>query len=95
MRKFLPEYKKVVFRAYNDEDFRDPVGRGELQEHLGIMGPFIRTEINDLLTVSDPVNKLKDNKQLMFFCKLSSYFHFEKLWFHRLIKMDGWMVTHP
>ncbi|XP_069550600.1 coagulation factor VIII [Brachyistius frenatus] len=51
MRKFLPEYKKVVFRAYEDKDFRKPVGRGELQEHLGIMGPFIRTEINDLLTV--------------------------------------------
>nr|XP_046261216.1 coagulation factor VIII [Scatophagus argus] len=51
MRKFLPEYKKVVFRAYKDEAFLDPVGRGELQEHLGIMGPFIRTETNDLLTV--------------------------------------------
>ncbi|XP_070819516.1 coagulation factor VIII [Chaetodon trifascialis] len=51
MRKFLPEYKKVVFRAYRDKDFLDPVGKGELQEHLGIMGPFIRTEINDLLTV--------------------------------------------
>uniref|UniRef100_A0A671W8Q5 Coagulation factor VIII-like n=1 Tax=Sparus aurata TaxID=8175 RepID=A0A671W8Q5_SPAAU len=51
MRKFLPAYKKVVFRAYKDEDFRDPVDRGELQEHLGIMGPFIRTEINNLLTV--------------------------------------------
>ncbi|KAM4555108.1 coagulation factor VIII [Odontesthes bonariensis] len=51
IRKFLPEYKKVVFRAYTYKDFQHPVGRGELQEHLGIMGPFIRTEINDLLTV--------------------------------------------
>uniref|UniRef100_A0A672Z3S4 Coagulation factor VIII-like n=1 Tax=Sphaeramia orbicularis TaxID=375764 RepID=A0A672Z3S4_9TELE len=51
MRKFLPQYKKVVFRAYRDKDFRHPVTRGELQEHLGIMGPFIRAEINDLLTV--------------------------------------------
>ncbi|XP_017289806.1 coagulation factor VIII [Kryptolebias marmoratus] len=51
MRKFLPEYKKVVFRAYRDKDFLQPVSRGELQEHLGIMGPFIRTEVNDLLTV--------------------------------------------
>lgn len=57
MRKFLQEYKKVVFRAYRDKDFLDPVGRGELQEHLGIMGPFIRTEINDVLTVSEPVTK--------------------------------------
>ncbi len=57
MRKFLPEYKKVVFRAYRDKDFLHPVSRGELQEHLGIMGPVIRAEINDLLTVSDAVAK--------------------------------------
>lgn len=56
MRKFLSEYKKVVFRAYRDKDFLYPVGRGELQEHLGIMGPFIRAEINDLLTVSQAMN---------------------------------------
>lgn len=55
MRKFLPEYKKVVFRAYSDKDFLIPVGRGEPQEHLGIMGPFIKAEINDLVTVSDTV----------------------------------------
>ena len=57
MRKFLPEYKKVVFRAYSDKDFQTPVGRGELHEHLGIMGPFIRAEINDILTVSDTVTE--------------------------------------
>uniref|UniRef100_A0AAQ5XEF7 F5/8 type C domain-containing protein n=1 Tax=Amphiprion ocellaris TaxID=80972 RepID=A0AAQ5XEF7_AMPOC len=50
-RKFLPEYKKVVFRAYEDAHFLKPVNRGELEEHLGIMGPFIRTEIDDVLTV--------------------------------------------
>lgn len=61
MRKFLPEYKKVVFRAYKNEDFKEPIGRGELQEHLGIMGPFIRTEVNDILTVSNPLTKLKEN----------------------------------
>lgn len=52
MRKFLQKYKKVVFRAYRDKDFQHPFPRGELEEHLGIMGPFIRAEINDLLTVS-------------------------------------------
>ncbi|XP_034037066.1 coagulation factor VIII isoform X2 [Thalassophryne amazonica] len=51
MRKFLPEYKKVVFRAYRDKDFLHPVVRGEIQDHLGIMGPLIRAEINELLTV--------------------------------------------
>lgn len=53
MRKFLPEYKKVVFRAYWDGDFKSPIGRGEFQEHLGIMGPVIKAEINDRFTVSD------------------------------------------
>ncbi|XP_031718703.1 coagulation factor VIII [Anarrhichthys ocellatus] len=51
MRKFLPDYKKVVFRAYSDKDFLLPVSRGEPQQHLGIMGPFIRAEINGVLTV--------------------------------------------
>ncbi|MEQ2224051.1 hypothetical protein ILYODFUR_003489 [Ilyodon furcidens] len=51
MRKFLPKYVKVVYRAYMDKDFKQPIYRGELQEHLGIMGPVIRTEVNDLLTV--------------------------------------------
>ncbi|XP_055783538.1 coagulation factor VIII-like isoform X2 [Salvelinus fontinalis] len=52
MRKFLAEYKKVVFRAYSERDFQIPVTRGELQEHLGIMGPIIKAEVNDLLTVT-------------------------------------------
>ncbi|KAM4732211.1 venom prothrombin activator pseutarin-C non-catalytic subunit isoform 2-T2 [Anableps anableps] len=51
MRKFLPKYRKVVYRAYMDKDFKQPVYRGELEEHLGIMGPVIRTEVYDLLTV--------------------------------------------
>ncbi|KAI2657139.1 Coagulation factor VIII [Labeo rohita] len=51
MRKFFPAYKKVVFRAYQDRDFHHPIKRGELDEHLGIMGPVLKAEINDVLTV--------------------------------------------
>ncbi|KAM9795311.1 coagulation factor VIII [Neosynchiropus ocellatus] len=51
MRKFLPDYKKVVFRAYRDKEFKEPLNRGESTEHLGLMGPLIRAEINDLLFV--------------------------------------------
>lgn len=51
MRKFLTEYKKVVYRAYSDGNFKSPIDRGELQEHLGIMGPVIRVEINERFTV--------------------------------------------
>ncbi|XDV37758.1 hypothetical protein PO909_007314 [Leuciscus waleckii] len=51
MRKYFPSYKKVVFRAYQDRDFKHPIKRGELDEHLGIMGPVLKAEINDVLTV--------------------------------------------
>uniref|UniRef100_A0A8C2FR04 Coagulation factor VIII, procoagulant component n=1 Tax=Cyprinus carpio TaxID=7962 RepID=A0A8C2FR04_CYPCA len=51
MRKYFPAYKKVVFRAYQDRDFKHPIKRGELDEHLGIMGPVLKAEINDVLTV--------------------------------------------
>ncbi|KAM6953333.1 coagulation factor VIII [Aplochiton taeniatus] len=52
MRKFLGQYKKVVYRAYRDRDFLVPDTRGELQDHLGLLGPIIRAEVNDLLTVT-------------------------------------------
>nr|XP_033801541.1 coagulation factor VIII isoform X2 [Geotrypetes seraphini] len=45
------EYKKVVFREYMDSQFTQPVVRGELDEHLGIMGPYIRAEINDVIMI--------------------------------------------
>ncbi|KAK1163276.1 hypothetical protein AOXY_G16708 [Acipenser oxyrinchus oxyrinchus] len=49
--KFFPEYKKVVFREFLDGDFSQPTSRGEMEEHLGILGPVIRAEINDIITV--------------------------------------------
>uniref|UniRef100_A0A665XG36 Coagulation factor VIII, procoagulant component n=1 Tax=Echeneis naucrates TaxID=173247 RepID=A0A665XG36_ECHNA len=51
MRKFLPSYKKVVFQGYRGEDFKRPINRGALQQHLGLLGPLIRAEANDLITV--------------------------------------------
>uniref|UniRef100_A0A6Q2XFE8 F5/8 type C domain-containing protein n=1 Tax=Esox lucius TaxID=8010 RepID=A0A6Q2XFE8_ESOLU len=39
-------------RAYRETDFQTPVTRGEMQEHLGLMGPIIKAEVNDLLTVT-------------------------------------------
>ncbi|XP_073676198.1 coagulation factor VIII-like [Garra rufa] len=51
MRKYFPAYKKVVFRAYQDRDFKHPIKRGELDAHLGILGPVLKAEINDVLTV--------------------------------------------
>ncbi|XP_035383063.1 coagulation factor VIII [Electrophorus electricus] len=51
MRKYFQSYRKVVFRAYHDKEFQNPVKRGELDEHLGIMGPVLKAEVNDVLTV--------------------------------------------
>ncbi|XP_042625807.1 coagulation factor VIII-like [Cyprinus carpio] len=51
MKKYFPAYKKVVFRAYHDRDFKHPIKRGEMDEHLGIMGPVLKAESNDVLTV--------------------------------------------
>ncbi|XP_069505079.1 coagulation factor VIII [Ambystoma mexicanum] len=49
--KQSPLYKKVIYRAYLDSHFTEPVTRGELDEHLGIMGPYIRAEINDVIMI--------------------------------------------
>ncbi|XP_036596320.1 hephaestin [Trichosurus vulpecula] len=44
-------YKKAVYREYSDGTFRTPQPRTGLEEHLGILGPLIRGEIGDILTV--------------------------------------------
>ncbi|XP_029463058.1 coagulation factor VIII [Rhinatrema bivittatum] len=49
--KPFQDYKKVVYREYMDSQFTQPVDRGELDEHLGIMGPYIRAEINDVIMI--------------------------------------------
>ncbi|XP_066570914.1 coagulation factor VIII isoform X2 [Amia ocellicauda] len=51
-QKFFTLYKKVVFREYLDSSFTQQVVRGEMEEHLGILGPVIRAEVNDVITVT-------------------------------------------
>uniref|UniRef100_H3B2I7 F5/8 type C domain-containing protein n=1 Tax=Latimeria chalumnae TaxID=7897 RepID=H3B2I7_LATCH len=46
------QYKKVVFREYTDQRFIKPMARGEWDQHLGILGPVIRAEVNDIVTVT-------------------------------------------
>lgn len=52
-------YKKVVFRKYTDSTFttRDP--QGEHEEHLGILGPVIRAEVDDVIQVSQLLSAAK------------------------------------
>uniref|UniRef100_A0A803XS56 ferroxidase n=1 Tax=Meleagris gallopavo TaxID=9103 RepID=A0A803XS56_MELGA len=44
-------YRKVIFREYLDDSFTQPAMRGELDEHLGILGPYIRAEVEDTIMV--------------------------------------------
>ncbi|XP_075017909.1 coagulation factor VIII isoform X2 [Calonectris borealis] len=51
-RKPFWQYRKVVFREYMDDSFTQPLLRGELDEHLGILGPYIRAEVEDVIMVT-------------------------------------------
>ncbi|XP_023564405.1 coagulation factor V isoform X1 [Octodon degus] len=44
-------YKKVVFRKYLDSTFTKHDPRGEYEEHLGLLGPLIRAEVDDVIQV--------------------------------------------
>ncbi|KAM6218339.1 coagulation factor V [Rhynchocyon petersi] len=44
-------YKKVVFRKYLDSSFTKQDPSGEYEAHLGILGPIIRAEIDDVIQV--------------------------------------------
>ncbi|XP_038250634.1 coagulation factor V-like [Dermochelys coriacea] len=44
-------YKKVIFRSYVDSTFTIQEPEGEYEEHLGILGPVIRAEVDDVIQV--------------------------------------------
>ncbi|CAM4463818.1 unnamed protein product [Lepidochelys kempii] len=44
-------YKKVIFRSYVDSTFTTREPEGEYEEHLGILGPVIRAEVDDVIQV--------------------------------------------
>ncbi|MBN3318452.1 FA5V protein, partial [Atractosteus spatula] len=45
------QYKKAIFRSYMDSTFSIPSIRGEVDEHLGILGPIIKAEIDESIIV--------------------------------------------
>ncbi|XP_032993060.1 coagulation factor VIII isoform X1 [Lacerta agilis] len=51
-KKTSRQYKKVVYREYLDSSFTQPQVRGELEEHLGILGPYIRAQVDDVIMVT-------------------------------------------
>ena len=48
----VPQFKKVVFEEFTDGSFTQAVYRGQLNEHLGLLGPYIRAEVEDNIMVS-------------------------------------------
>ncbi|XP_073329346.1 coagulation factor V [Pagrus major] len=45
------KFTKVVFRSYMDSSFSTPEIRGEVDEHLGILGPVIKAEVGQSIMV--------------------------------------------
>ncbi|KAG8000988.1 Coagulation factor V, partial [Nibea albiflora] len=45
------KFTKAVFRRYLDSSFRTPEVRGEIDEHLGILGPVIKAEVDQTIMV--------------------------------------------
>uniref|UniRef100_A0A8C5N8D4 ferroxidase n=1 Tax=Gouania willdenowi TaxID=441366 RepID=A0A8C5N8D4_GOUWI len=46
------KFTKVVFRGYMDGSFHTPDVRGEVEEHLGLLGPVIKAEVGqDIMVV--------------------------------------------
>ncbi|XP_069802150.1 coagulation factor V [Dendropsophus ebraccatus] len=45
-------YTKVIFRKYLDGTFTKPDVEGEYEEHLGLLGPVIRAEVDDVIQVT-------------------------------------------
>ncbi|XP_007538277.1 coagulation factor VIII isoform X1 [Erinaceus europaeus] len=48
----VPQFKKVVFQEFTDGSFTQQLYRGELNEHLGILGPYIRAEVEENIMVT-------------------------------------------
>ncbi|KAG8136027.1 hypothetical protein E2320_009008 [Naja naja] len=50
--KFIgSKYKKVVYREYTDQTFKIPKERNEEEEHLGILGPLLLTNVGDEIRI--------------------------------------------
>ncbi|XP_038631853.1 coagulation factor VIII [Scyliorhinus canicula] len=45
------KFKKAVFLQYKDSMFKHPIVRGEGEQHLGILGPVISAEVDDVIVV--------------------------------------------
>ncbi|KAM8896703.1 coagulation factor VIII isoform 5-T5 [Lycaon pictus] len=66
----VQQFKKVVFQEFTDGSFTQPLYRGELNEHLGLLGPYIRAEVEDNIVVTF---KNQASRPYSFYSSLISY----------------------
>ncbi|XP_028641087.1 coagulation factor VIII [Grammomys surdaster] len=66
----IAQFKKVVFQEFTDGSFSQPLYRGELNEHLGLLGPYIRAEVEDNIMVTF---KNQASRPYSFYSSLISY----------------------
>ncbi|XP_066105508.1 coagulation factor VIII isoform X1 [Saccopteryx bilineata] len=66
----VPQFKKAVFQEFTDGSFTQPLYRGELNEHLGLLGPCIRAEVEDNIMVTF---KNQASRPYSFYSSLISY----------------------
>ncbi|XP_054428211.1 coagulation factor VIII [Pteronotus mesoamericanus] len=64
------QFKKVIFQEFTDGSFTQPLYRGELYEHLGLLGPCIRAEVEDNIMVTF---KNQASRPYSFYSSLISY----------------------
>ncbi|XP_012589923.1 PREDICTED: coagulation factor VIII [Condylura cristata] len=48
----VAQFKKAVFQEFTDASFTQPLYRGELNEHLGLLGPYVRAEVGDSIMIT-------------------------------------------
>lgn len=51
------KYKKAVYTQYKDETFTEKSENKQRKNELGILGPVIRAQIRDIITVREHVLK--------------------------------------
>ncbi|XP_035872236.1 coagulation factor VIII [Phyllostomus discolor] len=66
----IPQFKKVIFQEFTDGSFTQPLYRGELNQHLGLLGPCIRAEVQDNIMVTF---KNQASRPYSFYSSLISY----------------------
>lgn len=73
------KYKKAVYTQYKDETFTEKSENKQRKNELGILGPVIRAQIRDIITVREHV--LKPNYSHLAYYELN-YYSYHSTWSH-------------